>query len=228
MVKTLNFKGIPGMFKYSFNLHKNMYFCSLNGLRTHSRTQDVACGRCHILVQHGRNPRSNTQLPDPPWFLLPPFCITFLSTLQLTINNNGTAINTTSSRILFKRQVVDIFGVGARSFGVQVSCKAVPGEGLSFEGMGEEEAGCSEDGSINQGRDYQAAVLVKKMTHEGCKLSTEMAELVRVKEVYDDLQEQDRVVTLSVLASVLRRHNITVRDLCDCSVRRRVHWHLTK
>jgi hypothetical protein len=42
--------------------------------------------------------------------------------------------------------------------------------------------------------------LVKMTTHEGCKPSTEMVELVRVKQVYEELRERDRVVTSSFLA----------------------------
>jgi hypothetical protein len=38
---------------------------------------------------------------------------------------------------------------------------------------------------------------------EGRKSATKMAELERVKEVYDDLRERDRVVTLSLLANDL-------------------------
>jgi hypothetical protein len=36
--------------------------------------------------------------------------------------------------------------------------------------------------------------------HEGRKPATKMAELDLVKEVYDDLRERDRVVTLYLLA----------------------------
>jgi hypothetical protein len=63
--------------------------------------------------------------------------------------------------------------------------------------------------------------------HEGRKPATEMAELERVKEVYDDLRERDRVVTLSLLAH-LRRHNVSLKYLSVRSVRRRVYRHLVK
>jgi hypothetical protein len=64
--------------------------------------------------------------------------------------------------------------------------------------------------------------------HEGRKPSTEMAELDRVKEVYDDLRERDRVVTLSLLARDLRRQNVSLKYLSVRSVRCRVYRHLVK
>jgi transposase-like protein len=64
--------------------------------------------------------------------------------------------------------------------------------------------------------------------HEGRKPSTEMAELERLKQVYYDLRERDRVVTLSLLAHDLRQHNVSLKDLSVRSVRRRIYQHLVK
>jgi hypothetical protein len=70
--------------------------------------------------------------------------------------------------------------------------------------------------------------LSKMSIHEGRKPATEMAELERVKQVYDDLRERDRVVTLSLLAHDLRQHNVSLQDLSVRSVRRSVYQHLVK
>jgi hypothetical protein len=43
--------------------------------------------------------------------------------------------------------------------------------------------------------------------HEGRKSATEMAELKRVKEVYDDLRERDRVVTVKEANALYRVFN---------------------
>jgi predicted O-linked N-acetylglucosamine transferase (SPINDLY family) len=56
--------------------------------------------------------------------------------------------------------------------------------------------------------------------HEGRKPATEMAELKRVKEVYDDIRKRNRLVTLSFLAHDLRRHTVSLKDLSVRSVRR--------
>jgi transposase-like protein len=69
---------------------------------------------------------------------------------------------------------------------------------------------------------------LKMSMHEGRKPATEMAELERVKAVYDDLRERERVVTLYLLAHDLRRHNVSLKDLSVRSVRRRVYQHLVK
>jgi hypothetical protein len=74
--------------------------------------------------------------------------------LQLTINNNSTATDNTSSRILlFKRQAVDTVGVGGRSFGVQISCNAVSADSTE-EDYGE----CVDNISTNQGPDHQSGL----------------------------------------------------------------------
>jgi hypothetical protein len=72
--------------------------------------------------------------------------------------------------------------------------------------------------------------LAKKTTHEGRKPSTEMAELVPLKQVYDDLieRERDQVVTLSLFTHDLRRHNLLLQTLSIRSVRCRVHQNLYK
>jgi hypothetical protein len=64
--------------------------------------------------------------------------------------------------------------------------------------------------------------------HEGRKPETEIAELERVKEVYYDLMERERVVTLSLLAHDQRRHNVSMQDPIVCSVRHRVYQLLVK
>jgi transposase-like protein len=61
--------------------------------------------------------------------------------------------------------------------------------------------------------------LSKMSMHEGRNPATEMAELERAKEVYDDLRERDRFVTLSLLSNDLQRHNVSLKDLSvrsDC------------
>jgi hypothetical protein len=70
--------------------------------------------------------------------------------------------------------------------------------------------------------------LSKMSIHEGRKPTTEMVELERVREVYDDLRERDRVVTLYFIAHDLRWHNVSLKDLSVRSVRRRVYRHLVK
>jgi hypothetical protein len=60
--------------------------------------------------------------------------------------------------------------------------------------------------------------LSKMSMHEVRKQATKMAELERVKEVYDDVRERDRVVTLSLLSHDLRRHNVSLKDLSVRSV----------
>jgi hypothetical protein len=64
-------------------------------------------------------------------------------------------------------------------------------------------AAAIKDAIINQ------QFLAKKMTHEGREPSTEMSELVQVKQVYDDPRERekDQVVTLLLLAHDLRRYS---------------------
>jgi hypothetical protein len=49
-----------------------------------------------------------------------------------------------------------------------------------------------------------------------------------MKQVYNDLRERDRVVTLSLLARDLRQHNGSLKDLSVRSARRRVYRHLVK
>jgi transposase-like protein len=70
--------------------------------------------------------------------------------------------------------------------------------------------------------------LSKMSIQEGRKPSTEMAELERVKEVYDDLRERERVVTLSFRAHDLRRHHVSLKDLSVRSVHHRFYRHLVK
>jgi hypothetical protein len=55
-----------------------------------------------------------------------------------------------------------------------------------------------------------------------------MTELDRVKQVYDNLRERERVVTLSLIAHDLLQHNVYLKDLSVRSLRRRVYQHLVK
>jgi hypothetical protein len=67
--------------------------------------------------------------------------------------------------------------------------------------------------------------------HEGQKPETAIAELERVKDVYDNLRERDIVVTMSLLVRDLRRHNLSLQDLSVRyvqSVCHRVYQYLVK
>jgi hypothetical protein len=55
-----------------------------------------------------------------------------------------------------------------------------------------------------------------------------MAELEHVKGVYGDLRERDWVVTLTLLAHDLWRHNLFLKELSVYSVHRRSYQHLVK
>jgi hypothetical protein len=60
--------------------------------------------------------------------------------------------------------------------------------------------------------------LSKMSCHEGWKPETDIMDLERVREVYDDIMERDGVVTLSLLAHDLRRRNVSLQDLSVRSV----------
>jgi hypothetical protein len=55
-----------------------------------------------------------------------------------------------------------------------------------------------------------------------------MVELERVKQVYDDIRERDRVVALSWLARDLQQHNLYLKEFSVRSAHRRVYRHLVK
>jgi hypothetical protein len=55
--------------------------------------------------------------------------------------------------------------------------------------------------------------LLKMSVHEGRKPATKIVELERVKQVYDDLREGGRVITLSFLSHDIRHHNVSLKDV---------------
>jgi hypothetical protein len=125
---------------HSCRSNKKIHFCSLYFLPARSRTRVIATGRCHFLLQHGRNPHA-ARSPDPRDKKILIFFLAFLHYLFLhtaTINNNGTETSKHSSPLQFKRQAFDTSRMGNMCFELQGSGWEIPRAAMPAEGLEEE------------------------------------------------------------------------------------------
>jgi SPX domain protein involved in polyphosphate accumulation len=68
----------------------------------------------------------------------------------------------------------------------------------------------------------------KKTIHQGRKPQKSAEELDRIKKLYDELRQRDRVVALTLLVHKMRQNNVSLQDLSVRSLRWRLHPHSVK
>jgi hypothetical protein len=85
----------------------------------------------------------------------------------------------------------------------------------------------AEEASIKD-HTFRQYFLSRNLIHQGRRPITLTEELDRIKQLYNDLRQRDRCVTLTLLAHNLRQNDVPLQDLSVHSIRRRLRQHLIK
>jgi hypothetical protein len=75
---------------------------------------------------------------------------------------------------------------------------------------------------------FRQSFMSKETIHQGRKPQTSTEELDRIKTMYDELWQRDRVVTSTILVHNLRQNDVLLKELPSLSLRRCIHHHLVK